>query len=206
LAAGHPRVALPRRLGGDGAEKTWRIPLHLQRGFGPGFESCLDHYGTLAWHGVSCNGRGHRRPSPSDAPHAGGTSTPCVSDDTHASHHFGALVWHGVTRTRTRSCRPQRVMASQAIPSGCLTSTPCCDLPPIPWICKDSGNPTGKHLIFRLILPNSCLIRSNPVTSSQSRFFRLGDALRDRSATPEAGTFVPNSRRHGGAVAICKNC
>jgi hypothetical protein len=61
------------------------------------------------------------------------------------------------------------------------------------------GNPTRKHPIFRLILPNFCLIRSNPVTSWQSRFLRLGDALRDRAATPDKGTFVPNSRRYGGA-------
>ena len=73
------------------------------------------------------------------------------------------------------------------------------------------GIPTTNCLIFRLIrlifLPKS--VKS--ITLSQSRFFRLGDVLRDRPATPEVGTCVPNGcrhggapRRHGGAAAICK--
>ena len=53
---------------------------------------------------------------------------------------------------------------------------------------------------FRLIF---CLI-ADKLPNSQSRFFRLGDAPRDRPATPEMGTYVPNGRRHGGAAAICK--
>ncbi len=69
---------------------------------------------------------------------------------------------------------------------------------------SENRNPTGKRLIFRLILPNFLPNMVKSITSSQSRFFILGDALRDRPATPEAGTFVSNSRRHGGAVAICK--
>jgi hypothetical protein len=59
----------------------------------------------------------------------------------------------------------------------------------------------GNCLIF---LPNSALFRPIPPifqNNPQSRFFSLGDALRDRPATPEVGTFVPNSRRHGGAMA-----
>ena len=91
-------------------------------------------------------------------------------------------------------------------------------IPPLqPYVTADRGwkkifrISTTNCLIFRLIrlsfLPKS--VKS--ITLSQSRFFRLGDVLRDRPATPEVGTCVPNGcrhggapRRHGGAAAICK--
>jgi hypothetical protein len=57
---------------------------------------------------------------------------------------------------------------------------------------------------FRLI---SCLIDCLIVRSSLIRnlgYILIGDALRDRPATPEMGTFVPNGRRHGGSRRLCK--
>jgi hypothetical protein len=64
--------------------------------------------------------------------------------------------------------------------------------------------PMESYLMFCLICQFFCLIRSNPVTSAQSRFLSLGDVLRDCPATPEAEKFVPNCRRHGGATAALR--
>ena len=93
------------------------------------------------------------------------------------------------------ACEPARLLRRRAAVGGVATS-PAHD--------EAARITTGKHLIFRLILPNFLPNSVKLVTSPQSRFFSLGDALRDRPATPEAETFVPNSRRHGGAAAISK--
>ncbi len=72
--------------------------------------------------------------------------------------------------------------------------------------------PAAKWLIDRLLelefqpsfQPNFCLIFFF-TPDSQSHFFWLGDALRDRPATQEMGTCVPNGRRHGGSANNAKS-
>jgi hypothetical protein len=77
-------------------------------------------------------------------------------------------------------------------------------------LSKDSGVECGRKLPNRL--PNFCLICAGNcliaclivclIFPLQSRLFYIGDTLRDRPATPELGTFVPNGRRHGAALAL----
>ena len=87
--------------------------------------------------------------------------------------------------------------------------------PPDAVICRSCliGPECGLKLPNRL--PNFCLICAGNcliacliaclIFLCNLGFFYIGDTLRDRPATPELGTFVPNGRRHGASRRPCKN-
>ena len=61
---------------------------------------------------------------------------------------------------------------------------------------------------FCLICAGNCLIAcliACLIFLCNLGFFYIGDTLRDRPATPELGTCVPNGRRHGASRRPCKN-